>query len=250
VARPAAQEALLSRISRQTLGLFVAAAILLPASAYGQAAANGGSAPAAHAPTDAATDTVRDDAPLATPTVEKLHATLLEIMKSADALGYTGRYDLVNPVVDETFDLRFMAAKSVGRHWKKLSPEDQDRWFQLFGKNIAANYAGQFTGFTGETFETVGEEPALRDTRVVRTRLTRPSEEDVQLNYRLREVDGEWRIIDIYLNGTVSELALRRSEYSSVLKREGFESLMNTIDAKCQALEDESEKNRKLSQNR
>ena len=129
-----------------------------------------------------------------------------------------------------------MAAKSVGRHWKKLPEADQQRWLELFRRHITANYAGQFTGYTGESFETMGEEPAIRDTRVVRTRLTRPSEEDVQLNYRLREVDGEWRIIDIYLNGTVSELALRRSEYSAVLKREGFEKLLTTLNDKVDEL--------------
>lgn len=176
------------------------------------------------------------DAPLATPTVEKLHAALLEIMRSADELGYQGRFDTLTPVVDQTFDMPFMASKSVGRHWKTLPEADQQRWLELFRTHIKANYAGQFTGYTGESFETLGEEPAIRDTRVVRTRLTRPGEDDVQLNYRLREVDGEWRIIDIYLNGTVSELALRRSEYSSVLKREGFEKLMSTIDEKVKEL--------------
>ena len=177
------------------------------------------------------------DAPLATPAVEKLHAALIEIMRSADKLGYSGRFEHLNPVVQETFDLPFMASKSVGRHWKELPDADQKRWLDLFARHITANYAGQFTGFSGESFETLGEEPAIRDTRVVRTRLIRPGDEDVQLNYRLRDVDGKWRIIDIYLNGTVSELALRRSEYSSVLKREGFESLMATINEKVRALE-------------
>ena len=165
-----------------------------------------------------------------------LHAALLAIMRSSDELGYSGRLDRISPVVAETFDLPFMAAKSMGRHWKKLPEADQGRWLEIFASHVSANYAGQFTGFSGETFETLGEETAIRDTRVVRTRLTRPKEEAVQLNYRLREVDGDWRIIDIYLNGTVSELALRRSEYSSVLKRQGFEKLLSTIDEKLKDL--------------
>ena len=176
----------------------------------------------------------------AAPPVEKLHTALLEIMRNADELDYPGRFERISPVVSETFDLPFMAAKSMGRHWKKLPESDQQRWLELFTRHISANYAGQFSGFTGETFETIGEEAAIRDTRVVRTRLTRPGEEDVQLNYRLREVDGKWRIIDIYLNGTVSELALRRSEYSSVLKREGFEKLLSTIDEKVKELASDS----------
>ncbi len=182
------------------------------------------------------TQPVADDARLASPAVEKLHAALLEIMQSADELGYQGRYDAINPIIGQTFDLPFMASKSVGRHWKKLATADRDRWLGVFVQVINSNYAGRFSDFSGEAFETLGEERAIHDTRVVRTQLTRPSEEAVQLNYRLREVDGEWRIIDIYLNGTVSELALRRSEYSAVLKREGFEKLLSELTSKVASL--------------
>lgn len=173
---------------------------------------------------------------VAAPQVEKLHGTLIEIMRSAKELGYQGRYDRLSPTVLETFDLKFMASKSVGRHWRKLDAADQERWLETFVQVITANYAGRFSGYTGESFETLGEEPAIHDTHVVRTQLLRPGEDSVQLNYRLRDVDGEWRIIDIYLNGTVSELALRRSEYSSVLKREGFEKLISTLNDKVESL--------------
>jgi phospholipid transport system substrate-binding protein len=173
---------------------------------------------------------------LATPQVEKLHVALIDIMQGADQYGYQGRYDHLAPTVTGTFDLPFMASKSVGRHWKSLDDSDKARWNEVFIRMITANYAGRFSAFSGEHFVTLGEEPAINDTRVVLTKLVIPDDDDVQLNYRLREVDGEWRIIDIYLNGTVSELALRRSEYSAVLKREGFEKLIDTLDDKVKEL--------------
>ena len=228
------------------LALFASLAVFLPFGALAEdSAADGSSRPAPASAAAEATDENADakpNAPLATPAVERLHAALLEIMQSADELGYSGRFERLAPAVGETFDLRFMASKSVGRLWKTLPEADRQRWLELFARHVTANYAGQFQGFSGESFETLGEEPGLRNTRVVRTHLTRPDEENVQLNYRLRDVDGHWRIIDIYLNGTVSELALRRSEYSSVLQREGFESLMQTIDQKCRELESDINK--------
>ena len=66
----------------------------------------------------------------------------------------------------------------------------------------------------------------------VKTRLVRPDDEDVTLDYRLRKTDTGWRIIDVYANGTISELALRRSEYSALLRREGFASLIEALDKK------------------
>jgi phospholipid transport system substrate-binding protein len=170
--------------------------------------------------------------PAATPVVEKLHASLTEVMKNADTLGYQGRYVQLTPVVAEAFDLPFMARKSVGRHWKKLAEGDQARWIEAFGRLITATYAGRFEGHSGESFRTDAEEPAIQNTRMVLTTLTRPGDEDVQLNYRLRRSGDTWKIIDIYLDGTVSELALRRSEYSSVLKRQGFEELVSRLDGK------------------
>ena len=168
--------------------------------------------------------------------IEDFHAGLLEIMKQAEALGIQGRIEKLEPLMARIFDMDFMASKTVGRHWSKLSDEDKLRWTQIFARFTTANYAGRFTGYTGERFETVGVEDAARNTRVVLTKILVPSEDDVQLNYRLIERDGEWRVIDVYLNGTVSELALRRSEYSSALKREGFEQLIASIETKIQDL--------------
>lgn len=169
--------------------------------------------------------------------VERFHATLIDAMKRADELGYQGRYDELSPVLEQSFDLDFMAEKSVGRHWKRLDPESQRRWLDLFVRLTTANYAGRFNAFTGESFETLGEEPAAHETVVVRTKLVLPKDEDVQLNYRLRQTPQGWRIVDVYLNGTVSELALRRSEYSSVLSRDGFDTLVAQLDEKVSDLQ-------------
>jgi len=169
-------------------------------------------------------------------TIDTFHSGLLEIMKHAKTLGFQGRIDELAPLMAQTFDLNFMASKTVGRHWNKLSDEEKRRWAEAFTRFTVANYAGRFTGFTGEEFVTLGVEDAARGTRVVLTKIVVPSEDDVQLNYRVIEKNGQWHVIDVYLNGTVSELALRRSEYSSALKREGFEQLLASIETKIEDL--------------
>ncbi|MFP6655383.1 MAG: ABC transporter substrate-binding protein [Myxococcota bacterium] len=169
-------------------------------------------------------------------TIETFHAGLLEIMKEADKLGIKGRIDKLTPLMNRTFDLAFMARKTIGRHWRTLSDEEKKRWTSLFKKFTCANYASRFTGFTGEEFITTGIEDAPRGTVVVLTKILIPNDEEVQLNYRLLEHNGQWKVIDVFLNGTVSELALRRSEYSSALKREGFSRLLDSVEAKIEDL--------------
>jgi phospholipid transport system substrate-binding protein len=169
--------------------------------------------------------------------VEALQACLADVMKNAVSLGFEGRVERLHPVLPDVFDLAFMAEKSVGRHWKTASPEEQQRLVSTFTRYVIAIYAGRFTGWDGQQFEILGDEPSARETILVRTRLVDPNAEDVKLDYRLRKTEGSgWKIIDVYLDGTVSELALRRSEYSSLIKREGFEALLAALDERIETL--------------
>jgi len=171
-------------------------------------------------------------APVSAPVrvVEKLHAALLGVMQDAEKLGYEGRFERLAPVLKQTYDTPFMAEKSVGRHWKQASPADQAELVATFSRFMISNYAGRFDGYSGQSFQTVGEEPSTQGTVLVRTRLVEPQGEGVELDYRLRQANGSWKIVDVYLNGTVSELALRRSEYAVLIKRDGWQALIAALD--------------------
>ena len=165
-----------------------------------------------------------------------LNAGLLGVMKDGTTLDYQGRFDRIAPVVDEAFDVPFMAEKSLGRHWDELSAEDRRGWIALFREFMIANYAGRFTDYKDESFEQLGKEDGAYETVMVKTRLLVPSDQNVDLDYRLRETPDGWRVVDIYLKGSVSELALRRSDYSAVVKRGGYAELSTYLRGKIDAL--------------
>lgn len=169
--------------------------------------------------------------------IEQLHATLLEVMRSAEELGFRGRAGRLRPVIERSYDIRFMAEKALGRYWGELGPEQRERMVDAFRRMTVATYAARFDGYDGEAFEVVGNRPSVQDTVLVRSRILRGGGGDpVELTYRLRKTDAGWRIIDVYLRGTVSELAMRRAEYTSVVRREGFESLITALDEKIREL--------------
>lgn len=209
------------------------------ASDRAEASDTGATGTEADAAAGAAAEATAEAAPV--DTVESFHAGLLAIMKQAETLGFQGRVDELRPLMSRTFDLDFMASKTVGSHWRKLSEADKERWKALFTRLTMVNYAGRFTGFTGEEFVTLGVEDAARGTRMVLTRIVVPDGKDVELNYRLLRTNDGWRVIDVYLDGTVSELALRRSEYSSALKRQGFEELVAAVETKIQDLKEKGQ---------
>jgi phospholipid transport system substrate-binding protein len=166
-------------------------------------------------------------------TVEGLHATLLSVMKDAVQLGYDGRFERLKPELLSRYDFAFMAEKSVGRGWQQFDAAAREKLSDAFARLAMATYAARFDGFGGERFETLGVQPATHDTVLVKTRIVRTDEPPVALDYRLRQTEpGQWRIVDVFLNGTVSELAMRRAEYSAVLKRDGYDGLIAALEEK------------------
>jgi phospholipid transport system substrate-binding protein len=176
--------------------------------------------------------TAQDAPPAARTPVDRLYEALLGVMREAEALGFEGRAERLRPVVRDVYDMPFMSAKVLGAEWKRLAEAERQRWLDAFTRLTVNTYADRFEGFSGERFEVLSSEPASGDTVLVRTRIVPAGEEPVSVDYRLHQRDGAWRIVDVYLNGTVSELALRRSEYSSVVKRDGFDALVRSIEEK------------------
>lgn len=172
----------------------------------------------------------------ASPVIERFHATLIDVMKNAGTMRFEGRYERLAPAVKESFNLSFMARFAAGSYWKKLGAAERDKLVAAFTQMTIATYADRFDGYSGQRFETVGEQPLRRDTRLVKTGLIKRDGETVKLNYLLRPSQGRWRIVDIHLKGVVSELAVRRSEYTSVLKRVGFNGLIRAIEKKIDNL--------------
>ena len=168
--------------------------------------------------------------------VGRLNAVLMEVMQQADELGFSGRYDRLAPVLREAFNFSLMARVSVGRHWRKLENSDRDRLVDAFGRMSIATFAARFDGYSGERFEVLGEKPAPRKAILVRNRLIKSDGEAVEINYLLKTAEGRWRVVDVFLDAKYSELAMKRSEYGSVIKNAGFDELIRRLDEKIAKL--------------
>lgn len=163
--------------------------------------------------------------------VDKFQTQLIAVMKEGKQLGYSGRYDKLQDAVSNSHDLTKIARIVVGKEWEKLSETQQQQLVDVFSKLSIASYAHNFKEFTGEAFIFDSEEETTRGGVVVHARLTIPDEKDVKFDYMLKEKGNSWRIINIIANG-VSDLALKRSEYTSILQREGFDALIAKINEK------------------
>jgi phospholipid transport system substrate-binding protein len=165
----------------------------------------------------------------ATKTVERLNAAIAEIVPKAEELGYGGRFERLKPAMEQAFDFDFMAEKSLGRHWKNLNDEQKKQWAAGFREFAVANYAANIDKNAGQHWELLGEERSEHDTVLVRGRVIGGTTAPVDLTYRLHATPKGPRIIDVELKNTVSELALRRADFTSVVARDGFDALLNTL---------------------
>jgi len=163
--------------------------------------------------------------------IERFHETLIGVMKKAETLGFEGRYEKLAPAVKETFNLAFMARFAAGSHWKRLSADQRGKLIEAFSALTIATYAERFDGYSGERFDILNETQFRRRTRLVKTGLVKSDGETIILNYLVGQRGGKWGVIDVHFKG-VSELAVRRSEYTSVLKRKGFGTLIAVIEKK------------------
>ena len=167
--------------------------------------------------------------------VEHFDNTLLAAMSGAKTLGYRGRYDLLEPVVNKTFDVPAMTRIAVGLGWAGLSESQKSRLTDAFGRFITATFAERFDDFSGETFEVRGATPISAGV-LVENHLVKPNGEHIRINYLTHQTANGWEAFDVYLDGTISELAVRRSEFTSILKQSGPEGLIAALERKTQQL--------------
>ena len=164
--------------------------------------------------------------------VEDFNRTLLYVMKNAQSLGYAGRRDALAPKLNALYHLPAMARIAVGQHWRTLSPQQQAKLVDAFTRLTVATYANRFNGWSGEKIEMRGTKDVRAKTILVQTAIVRPGDEDVAINYLMRQFSTGWRVIDVYLKESYSEMATKRSEYTSIISRQGFDALIREIEAK------------------
>jgi phospholipid transport system substrate-binding protein len=168
-------------------------------------------------------------------TVQGLYDALLNTMKNGRTLGQSGRFARLAPVIRSTFDIGTMARLSVGSTWAGLSEAQRQQVSESFGRYISAIYADRFDSYDGQKLEVTGEQPAPAGV-MVKSQIIKASGEPVKVDYMMRRNGEVWLISDIYLDGAISEVATRRSEFATILKNEGIDGLIVALNRKADML--------------
>jgi phospholipid transport system substrate-binding protein len=162
-------------------------------------------------------------------TISGLNAKLLDTMKRAQTLSVQARYDALAPVLSKTYDTALMTRLAVGQTWDTLTPEQKAAVTVAFTRMMVATYAKRFDGFSGETFQIVEISNRGTADKMVKTQIIQSNGKPVAINYLMRKSGADWRVVDVYLDGTISELASRRAEFTTILKSGGPDALIASL---------------------
>lgn len=174
-------------------------------------------------------------APSAEAVVTALHTTLIDAMARSAKLGCEGRLKLLQPSVDQTFDLPFVAERALRRHWKTLDSSQQQAFTAALRRSFSTTYATEFSSPGSIEFATGKSEILGNGDALVHTSLTPKGSNAITLDYVLKPHGSEWRVVNVLADG-VSDLALRATQYDGLMKSQGFDALMTRLEQQTQTL--------------
>ena len=180
-------------------------------------------------------EAVAADSPTAV--IQRFCDALIALMRQANGLSFDQRYQRLAPVVEATYNLPLMCQVSVGAEWERLQPAQQTRLTEAFSRYTIAIYANRFDSYNGQRFDVEPAAVSNPNGAIVKTQLTRADGTRLALNYLMRQSGGgPWQAIDVYMSGTISELATRRADFVAVLQRSGLDGLLQLLEARTAEL--------------
>ncbi|MSP80024.1 MAG: hypothetical protein EXR02_03025 [Rhodospirillales bacterium] len=168
--------------------------------------------------------------------VGQFQDSLIAVMKEAKTLGVRGRYERLSSIVERTFHLQLMTQMATTSSWTDASGDKRHDMVNAFRRMNISTLATLFDGYSGETFQIVGERDGPQNTRIVETKIIKANQSSNDIAYVARQFSSRWYLIDVVVDRGISEVSVRRSEYARILKDQGVDGLVAVLNGKADEL--------------
>jgi len=156
-------------------------------------------------------------------TVEEVLAVLRDKSVSAQS-----RIRSIEEIVYGRFDLYVMSRLVLARNWKRFSEEQKAEYVEEFKRYLTNSYGSRIERYDQQTVEILGEREEPRGDVVVKTKIVGGELEGALVDYRLRNQTGDWRVIDVVIEG-ISMVSNYRDQFKSIVSRGGPELLLKKL---------------------
>ena len=171
-------------------------------------------------------------------TISQFYVVLLQIMKEGRDTPFQQRYQTLAPAVDQAFDLQGILRVSVGPYWRTLPPAQQQELLTVFRAFTIANYVSNFHSYKGRVIAVSPNTRAVGTEQVVSTTITKPNRDPLRIDYVLRQEATGWKVVDVLLDGTISRVAVQRSDFASLVTQGNASQLIASLKSKVSTLSD------------
>jgi len=169
----------------------------------------------------------------ATATIRELNDALLAAMKAGERTDFSHRFQALAPAVDQAFDLPAVLSVSVGLGWANLSPAQQSSLLNAFRRYTVASYVANFNNYNGQTFTVSPDTSSLGAGRVlVKSSIKPVSGDATELDYVMKQTPSGWKVVDVLAAGSISRVAVQRSDFRHLLSNGGGDALLSSLQRK------------------
>lgn len=168
--------------------------------------------------------------------ISALYTALERLMHEGKGTPFIDRFRQLAPVIDQAFDLRDILMRSVGLHWSGFSDAVRGRLFDSFRKFTIVTYVANFDHYDGEKFQLLPDQRSVGADRVVASRIVEGNGNAVRIDYVMRQVGQDWRVVDVLLDGSISRVAVQRSDFRALLAKGGADALIQSLQSKISDL--------------
>jgi phospholipid transport system substrate-binding protein len=170
-------------------------------------------------------------------TIKHFNGALLAAMKSGVRTDFSHRFQALAPEIDRAFDLAVVLSVSVGPSWASLSPNQQSRLLEAFRRYTVASYVANFDSYAGQNFIVATKTRSHGVDRViVESRIAQISGSETELDYVMKQTPSGWKVIDVLAAGSISRVAVQRSDFRRILSNGGSDALLARLQRKTSDL--------------
>ncbi len=162
--------------------------------------------------------------------IEKLNTLHNALSKISNQEVNSDSFKFFLKIIKKTYDSEKMSKMILGKNWVKLNEAKKKRFIDVFEKYMTVNYLRQFSKITKLKFENKKTEKIGEKFRLSQVNLIFGAEEKIKLNYLLHNKNEKWRIFDVLIDGSISKIATKKSEFNQIIKDKGIDQLISILD--------------------
>jgi phospholipid transport system substrate-binding protein len=168
--------------------------------------------------------------------LEAFGAALIVAMKAGQAKNFDQRAAGLRPAITAAFDLPTILARSIGPDYTGYSEAQKSALLDAFTAFTVASWTANFNHWNGEVFRVLSPVRKLGANEIVSTEIAGPEGEPTKLDFVMQSGAGGWQVVDILLDGTISRVAVQRSDFRALLASGGPDALVASLRRKTAQL--------------